>query len=107
MTMEEKILKAFEEHQSFNRNDITDEFNISESYAKTTLSRLKAKNKVECIDKNKWRVKDSAVNYTINERKREVLLEQFEKLSELNEHSTDSEEIEERIKLMIRLAGLF
>lgn len=33
--------------------------------------------------------------------------EQFEHLAELNQESTDASEIEERIKLMIRLANLF
>ncbi|MFT4528671.1 TrmB family transcriptional regulator [Staphylococcus haemolyticus] len=107
MTLEQRVLLAFEEVDEFTYKDVAREFQIKHQYAKTILSRLKAKEKIETVEKGTWRVIQSEVAYTTNERKKQVLQEQFEHLAELNYESTDASEIEERIKLMIRLANLF
>ncbi|HAR3958689.1 TPA: TrmB family transcriptional regulator, partial [Staphylococcus aureus] len=52
-------------------------------------------------------VVEPQLHLTVVERKKEILEEQFELLARLNEQSDDPREIEERIKLMIRLANQF
>lgn len=107
MTLEQRVLLAFESAEQFTYKDVANEFQIKQQYAKTILSRLKSKEKIEATDKGFWRVVQNEITYSTNERKKQVLQEQFEHLAELNQESTDASEIEERIKLMIRLANLF
>ncbi|EZY59907.1 hypothetical protein [Staphylococcus aureus] len=107
MTLQQKILSHFAEFDNFNSDDIVGAFGISKTHAKATLSRLKKKGKVEMVSWGKWRVVEPQLHLTVVERKKEILEEQFELLARLNEQSDDPREIEERIKLMIRLANQF
>ncbi|KKD24089.1 TrmB family transcriptional regulator [Staphylococcus cohnii subsp. cohnii] len=107
MTIEQQLLIAFEELESFTYKDVAKELDINQAYAKSLISRLKSKDKVKSLSKDQWQVIQSEVEYTVKDRKKTVLQEQFELLARLNEESSDPEEIEERIKLMIRLANLF
>ncbi|MBJ6275262.1 TrmB family transcriptional regulator [Staphylococcus aureus] len=107
MTLEQQLLMAFEDLENFTYKDVASELEIKQSYAKVLLSRLKTKGKVQLLSKGTWQVIHSGIEYTVKERKRTVLQEQFELLARLNEESDSPEEIEERIKLMIRLAKLF
>ncbi|HHP7532401.1 TPA: TrmB family transcriptional regulator [Staphylococcus aureus] len=107
MTLEQQLLMAFEDLESFTYKDVARELGIKQPYARTLLSRLKTKRKVQFLSKGTWQVVHSGIEYTVKDRKRTVLQEQFELLARLNEESDDPEDIEERIKLMIRLAKLF
>ncbi|SRE14377.1 phage protein [Staphylococcus aureus] len=68
---------------------------------------LRKKGKIELESWGIWRVVEPQLHLTVVERKKEILEEQFELLARLNEQSDDPREIEERIKLMIRLANQF
>lgn len=107
MTLEQQLLIAFEDLESFTYKDVAKELDINQAYAKSLISRLKSKEKIKSLNKGNWQVVQSGVEYTTKDRKRTVLQEQFELLARLNDESNDPEEIEERIKLMIRLAKLF
>ncbi|PVW03761.1 TrmB family transcriptional regulator [Staphylococcus aureus] len=94
-------------HYHLKSDDVVEVFGISKTHAKSTLSRLKKKGKIELESWGIWRVVEPQLHLTVVERKKEILEEQFELLARLNEQSDDPREIEERIKLMIRLANQF
>ncbi|HDF6772470.1 TPA: TrmB family transcriptional regulator [Staphylococcus aureus] len=107
MTLQQKILSHFATYDNFNSDDVVEVFGISKTHAKSTLSRLKKKGKIELESWGIWRVVEPQLHLSVVERKKEILEEQFELLARLNEQSDDPREIEERIKLMIRLANQF
>lgn len=107
MTLRQKILSHFAEYEKFNSDDIVEAFDVTKSNAKATLSKLKKKGKVEMLKWGEWRVVEAEMHLTVVERKKEILEEQFELLAKLNAESDNPKEIEERIKLMIRLANQF
>ncbi|HIH0439146.1 TPA: TrmB family transcriptional regulator [Staphylococcus aureus] len=110
MTLQQKILSHFATYDNFNSDDVVENFGISKTHAKSTLSKLKKKGKIEMESWGIWRVIESQLHLSVVsvvERKKEILEEQFELLARLNEQSDDPREIEERIKLMIRLANQF
>ena len=107
MTLQQKILSQFATYDNFNSDDVVETFGISKTHAKSTLSKLKKKGKIEMESWGIWRVIESQLHLSVVERKKEILEEQFELLARLNEQSDDPREIEERIKLMIRLANQF
>ena len=46
MTLEQRVLLAFESAEQFTYKDVANEFQIKQQYAKTILSRLKSKEKL-------------------------------------------------------------
>lgn len=107
MTLQQKILTQFAEYESFNSDNIVEVFGITKTHAKSLLSKLKRRGKVEALAINKWRVVEAELHLSLVERKKEVLEEQFELLARLNEQCDDPREVKARIKLMIRLANQF
>ncbi|HBI1154571.1 TPA: TrmB family transcriptional regulator, partial [Staphylococcus aureus] len=47
MTLQQKILSHFATYDNFNSDDVVEVFGISKTHAKSTLSRLKKKGKIE------------------------------------------------------------
>lgn len=55
MTLQQKILSHFATYDNFNPDDVVEVFGVSKTHAKSTLSRLKKKERL------KWKVGVSGV----------------------------------------------
>ncbi|RAL91826.1 hypothetical protein CSB80_2842 [Staphylococcus aureus] len=55
MTLQQKILSHFATYDNFNSDDVVETFGISKTHAKSTLSKLKKKERL------KWKVGVSGV----------------------------------------------
>lgn len=55
MTLQQKILSHFATYDNFNPDDVVEVFGVSKTHAKSTLSRLKKKERL------KWKVGGSGV----------------------------------------------
>ena len=55
MTLQQKILSHFATYDNFNSDDVVENFGISKTHAKSTLSKLKKKERL------KWKVGVSGV----------------------------------------------
>ncbi len=55
MTLQQKILSHFATYDNFNPDDVVEVFGVSKTHAKSTLSRLKKKERL------KWKVGENGV----------------------------------------------
>lgn len=70
MTLQQKILSHFATYDNFNSDGVVENFGISKTHAKSTLSKLKKKGKIEMESWGIWRVIESQLHLSVVERKK-------------------------------------